>query len=314
MSAVENLAFACCGRWAADRSRFALYCAGESGDSAWTFWDIQREANRFSNVLGAVGVMRGERVALLLPQRAETAALHIACYQMGAVAVPLSPRLGGDALAEALAAADVRVAVVDGAGQEALARLPAKAALPKHAIGVGSARAAWLREWSALRPLASTRYTPLDQVDGLAALLLDAGTDAAVAVAHGDLGQHAEAFLAAHPGYPQPGDLFWSPADWDSPAGLLEGLLPAWSRGQPVVACESPFDPESACDLISKYDVRNVRLTPRELEAMMAAVPKPNDKYDCRLRTVATGAAAPSSQVSAWLEAELGIVGAAGRA
>ena len=48
-----NIARECCGRWAADRNRFALYWEDESGaKAAFTFWDLQREANRLSNALG----------------------------------------------------------------------------------------------------------------------------------------------------------------------------------------------------------------------------------------------------------------------
>ena len=55
-----NIARACCGRWASDRSRFALYWEDESGAaSAWSFWDIQKDANRLSNALAALGVRAG---------------------------------------------------------------------------------------------------------------------------------------------------------------------------------------------------------------------------------------------------------------
>ena len=41
-----NIAQACCGRWAEDRSRFALYYEDEAGYSeAWSFWDVQQAAN-----------------------------------------------------------------------------------------------------------------------------------------------------------------------------------------------------------------------------------------------------------------------------
>ena len=41
-----NLAEACCGRWAADRTRFALYWEDEDGTrAALTFWDLQQQAN-----------------------------------------------------------------------------------------------------------------------------------------------------------------------------------------------------------------------------------------------------------------------------
>ena len=86
-----NMAQVCCGQWAGDRNRFALYWEDESGASAaYSFWDIQRAANRLSNALAALGVKRGDRVALILPQRPETAIAYIAIFQMGAIALPLS--------------------------------------------------------------------------------------------------------------------------------------------------------------------------------------------------------------------------------
>src|SRR5512145_2706245 len=109
-----NMARACCGQWAGDRARFALYWEDESGaTAACTFWDLQQQANRLSNALAALGVGRGDKVALMLPQRPETVVGHIAVYQLGAVAVPLSFLFGPDALAYRLTNADVKVALVD---------------------------------------------------------------------------------------------------------------------------------------------------------------------------------------------------------
>ena len=86
-----NIAQACCGQWAADRSRRALDWEDESGaQAAYSFHDIQAAANRLSNALAALGVTRGERVAIILPQRPETAIAYIAIFQMGAIALPLS--------------------------------------------------------------------------------------------------------------------------------------------------------------------------------------------------------------------------------
>jgi len=58
----------------------------EAGSTAaYTFWDLQQHANRLSNALAGLGVKRGDRVGIILPQRPETAIAHIACYQMGVV-------------------------------------------------------------------------------------------------------------------------------------------------------------------------------------------------------------------------------------
>src|SRR5207247_2391708 len=85
---------------AGDASRTALYWEDESGASAThTFRDIQRAANRLSNALAGLGVGRGDRVALLLPQRPETAIAYMAIFQMGAIALPLSHLLGPEARA-----------------------------------------------------------------------------------------------------------------------------------------------------------------------------------------------------------------------
>jgi len=99
-----NIADACSTRWAADRTRFALYWEDEGGaTAAYTYWDLDSRANRLANALRAGGVGCGDRVALILPQRPETVVAHLATYKLGAVAVPLSFLFGPDALEYRLA-------------------------------------------------------------------------------------------------------------------------------------------------------------------------------------------------------------------
>src|SRR5512147_1753067 len=86
-----NITAWACTRWAEDRHRLALQWEDEGGEvRACTYWELQREANRLSNALAALGIARGDRVAILLPQRPETVVAYFACFQMGAIAVPLS--------------------------------------------------------------------------------------------------------------------------------------------------------------------------------------------------------------------------------
>jgi acetyl-CoA synthetase len=94
-----NLARDCCRRRATGPGRLALYFEDEAGAATqFSFRDIQQAANRLSNALHAPGVQRGDRIGIVLPQRPETAIAHIAAYQMGAIALPLSHLFGPDAL------------------------------------------------------------------------------------------------------------------------------------------------------------------------------------------------------------------------
>src|SRR5690606_3578470 len=116
-----NIAEACCRRWAlsgADARRIAIYTEDESGArDIWTYERLFETTNRLSRGLERMGVSRGDRVAVILPQRGETAAAHMAIYQMGAVCVPLSTLFGPEALEQRLRDSGARVAIIDAGSQ-----------------------------------------------------------------------------------------------------------------------------------------------------------------------------------------------------
>jgi acetyl-CoA synthetase len=91
-----------------------------------------------------------------------------------------------------------------------------------------------------------------------------------------------------HEFFPQPGDLFWTPADWAWIRGLIDVLLPAWHHGVPVLAHRMrKFDAEEGFRLMARHGVRNVFMPPTALKLMRQAGGAPDP--DCRLRTLASG-------------------------
>jgi len=307
-----NIARACCGRWAADRSRFALYWEDESGaSSAWSFWDLQRDANRLSNALAALGVRRGDRVALLLPQRPETAIAYMAIFQMGAIALPLSHLFGPDALEYRLQHAEASVAIVEPATIANLLAVRDRLPALRHVIGAGGAREAGVAPWEALLERASSRFACLEtSADDPALVIYTSGTTGAPKGAlHGHrviLG-NIPGFLYSHDFFPQPGDMFWSPADWAWAGGLFDALLPSWYFGMPLLAYRGRFDAERAFTLIEKYGIRNAFVFPTALKLMMKAVPEPRQRFDLPLRSIMSGGEAVGTTVLEWARAELGV-------
>ena len=98
-----NIAQVCSQRWAQDpatRDTTAVIAHQTQGAApTYTYAQLQAQADALSGVLTRVGVKRGDRVAIVLPQRFETAVAYIAVLQMGAVAMPLSQLFGPEALA-----------------------------------------------------------------------------------------------------------------------------------------------------------------------------------------------------------------------
>ncbi len=121
-----NIAEVCSRRWARDTPQ-AVAISQETEDgfdqgpaAQCSYGALQERANRLSNALAALGVQRGDRVAVVMPQRIETAVAHIALYQMGAVAMPLSMLFGPEALEYRLQDSEAVAAITDDSSLAAL--------------------------------------------------------------------------------------------------------------------------------------------------------------------------------------------------
>ena len=310
-----NLGQACCGRWAADTRRVALVHQPDTGPArSFTFHALQQQANRLSNALAMHGVRRGERVAIMLPQRAETVVAHIACYQMGAVAMPMSVLFGPDALEYRLIDSGAVAALVDSASAANLAPVRDRCAALATVIAVdaGVAGHNYAEELAAQPATYSALAT---RADAPALLIYTSGTTGPPKGAlkpHRVLIGNLPGFVASQNWFPRDDDVFWSPADWAWTGGLMDALLPTLYFGRPLVAGmargpDGRFDARAAYALLAKHRVTNAFIFPTALKMMMKAVANPRLTYDLRLRALMSAGESVGETVFDWAREQLGV-------
>ena len=305
-----NIGVDVCDRWAEiDPARTAIFNLGADGAAEEVSYGGLREAsNRLANALAARGIGRGDRVAMLLPQGPVVALGHIAIYKLGAIALPLAMLFGVEAIAYRLKDSGARALITNtqglaklAAGRDVASGLEFVWSIDGAADGAENFHAVLARAASNFTPVATTPDDP-------ALMVYTSGTTGppkGALHAHRVLLGHLPGIEFPHEFLPQPGDRFWTPADWAWAGGLLNVLLPGLHYGVPVVAQKfDKFDPEQAFAVMAKMGVRNAFIPPTALR-MLRSVPRP--KANVRLRSVGSGGEALGAETYEWGKSALGI-------
>ena len=294
-----NIGVDCCDRWADGSGRLALLHLRADGGTEHISFDALRQAsNRLANVLRGHGVRRGDRVGVLLPQVPEAAYAHLAIYKLGAIAVPLFQLFGEQALEFRLRDSGAAALVTDSTGLAKLAGI--RAALPALRL-VLSADGGGVPDLGTEMARARDAFTAEDTAaDDPALIIYTSGTTGSPKGA-----LHAHRTLLGHlPGvelpqefFPQPGDLFWTPADWAWIGGLLDVLLPSLHHGVPVLAHRmAKFEPDFAYALMARHGVRNAFLPPTALKMLRGARPR----QALALRSIGSGGETLGAELLDW--------------
>ncbi|MBL8288257.1 MAG: AMP-binding protein [Rubrivivax sp.] len=315
-----NIGQACCGRWArrAGGERHVSIAWGNEAGASGTlsYAELQRDADRLAAALARLGVGRGDRVAIVMPQRPETAIAHVAVYQLGAVAMPLSMLFGPEALAYRLADSGARVAIAD---ETSLANVrAARAECPdlQALLAVGAAQGGGDADWSALLAREQAAFAPVaTAADDPAVLIYTSGTTGppkGALIPHRALIGNLTGFVCSQnwfgAGVPERSDeVFWSPADWAWTGGLMDALLPTLFFGRRIVAWQGRFSPERAFELLERHRVTHSFIFPTALKAMMKALPEPRARHRIGLRAVMSAGEAVGDTVFDWCREALGV-------
>ncbi len=113
----------------ANRNKAALIWEGEPGDQrTLTYYDLYREVNKFASALKALGVNKGDRVAIYLPMIPEAVISMLACARIGAVHTVVFGGFSAEALRDRINDASAKLLITADGGYRRGAIVPLKIA------------------------------------------------------------------------------------------------------------------------------------------------------------------------------------------
>lgn len=304
-----NIADVCCQRWADDSDRVAVFYENDAGvRGQLSYKQLQHQSCIMAARLARLNVQHGDRVAIVLPQRAEMAVALMACFRLGVVAVPLSVLFGPEALEFRLQDSGAVVAIADTYSLRTVDSIQRRCPSLQHIIAIDADTSD-----EAERFLESHEvfYGFMETgADDPAILIYTSGTTGApkgALLPHRALIGNLPGFVASQNWFPQDGDVFWSPADWAWTGGLMDALLPVLYFGRPIVGYRGRFSADVAFRLLERYAVTNTFLFPTALKMMMKAYSRPREHFNLKLRAVMSAGEAVGEAVFEWGRSALGV-------
>ncbi len=304
-----NIAHAVCDRHLGGNREALVYQDAAGAVTRYRFEDLHELSCRLANALAALGVGRGDRVAILLPQGPETLVAHLAAYRMGAIALPLFSLFGPEAIEYRLRDSGAAVVVTSDAGLAKVEPLWSRLPNLRAVVDVDGGRGERVPGFGELVARAASTHAMVDTAaDDPALILYTSGT---TGQPKGALHAH-RVLIGMMPGvefphdfFPQPGDRIWTPADWAWAGGLFDVLLPGLFHAVPVLACRLPkFDADVAFDLLERHGIRNTFMPPTALRIMRSQGVR---RAPVPMRSVASGGERLGTDMLDWGRETFGV-------
>jgi acetyl-CoA synthetase len=307
--ATMNVSVNCIDRHArTNPSKVALYWVGEDGsERSWTYEELLDTTARFAQALINLGVTKGDRVAIFLPNLLETFAAVHACFRIGAIYNIIFSGFSANALAERIVDTTAKVVITADESMRRGRTVALKATLDtvldrlpsiEHvvvvrrtgaAIAMKTGRDHYFDELLAATP---DRADPVAiEANEPAFIIYTSGTTAKpkglVHTGTGFLvGTYHDVFWSLDLG---PEDVYWCTADTGWLTFPIFELVGGLAHGATMVAYEGALDypsPDRAYELIEKLKITKIFTAPTFLRMLARngdALTKAHDLSSLRL-------------------------------
>jgi acetyl-CoA synthetase len=287
-----NIAADVCDRHSADA--LAMVHERHDGTVRELYWgELQALANQAANRLAALGVERGDRVAVVLPATPEAAAIFFATWKLGAILLSMSVLYGDQGIEHRLSDSEPKLLVTDA---ENAPRFTGAHVPQVLVIDSGS-----------LAGESDSFETADTAAEDPAQLYYTSGT---TGMAKGIV--HAHRYLLAHNEFVhchdvQAGERFHGMGEWAWAAGICP-LLGPWRLGavQLVYQRQGGFDPHRQLAFLSRHQASNVFATPTAIRSMMA-IADAGERYPQRFRIVCSAGEPLNPEAIRWFRGQYGV-------
>jgi acetyl-CoA synthetase len=229
------------------------------GRRAWSFGEVADGGARLAGTLAARGVGRGDVVMTVIGNRAEWVLAMVACFRLGAVALPCTEQLRAKDLRLRIEATAPKLILADRRDRDHVA--PAAEGVP----------VLWVPD-DELLVGEKAEAAALEEADPLLITFTSGTAGEPKPILHAQRYWTGQRLQAEHWLDARPGDTVWCTAasGWSKSARNV--FMAPWLRGAKAVLHDARFDPEERLDLLEELRVNVLCMAPTEYRVIAKRV------------------------------------------
>lgn len=242
--------------------RALLELARDGNRREWTFEQVQLASLNLARTLSDRGVRRGDVVMTLIGNRPEWVLSMMACFRIGAVALPCTEQLRAKDLGLRLQIAQPNLVIADERNRSEVMR------------SQPGCEVLWTADESLLEgDIDSPSYAEMSEDDPCLITFTSGTSGEPKAVVHGLRYLYGQRVQAQHWLGARPGDLVWCTASSGWSKSARNVFIAPWLMGACALLHDARFDPQERLEVIEREHVNVLCMAPTEYRVIAKRVP-----------------------------------------